>query len=184
MLIIGLGNPGAEYQNTRHNVGFMAVDRIVHRLNFSWKSSSKFKANIASGIVRDQKITIAKPETYMNLSGMSASLIKTYYNIPIEDVVVIHDELDVEIGLLKYKIGGGSAGHNGIKSLDQHIGGGYHRVRIGISRPEFTGQVSSYVLSNFTKEEQLIIDDVINNLSNSYRELITKNFKDIIEQQR
>ncbi len=180
MLIVGLGNPGAEYKNTRHNVGFMAVERIASRLNLIWKTSSKFKANIASGNVGGKKIILTQPDTFMNLSGTSISLIKSYYNIPIEDIIVIHDDLDIKTGLIKYKMGGGSAGHNGIKSLDQHIGNNYHRIRIGIGRPEFESAVSSYVLSDFSKDEMPGINSLLEHLSNSYIELIEKNFKAIV----
>ncbi len=180
MLIVGLGNPGSEYKNTRHNVGFMAARQIANRLNLIWKSSSKFKANIASGNIDNNKIILVQPETFMNLSGTSVSLIKSYYNIPLEDVIVIHDDLDIEIGLMKYKMGGGSAGHNGIKSLDQHIGSGYHRLRIGISRPEFASMVSSYVLSDFKEDEITIINSLLDKLANSHIELIAKNFKAIV----
>lgn len=180
MLIVGLGNPGAEYQETRHNVGFMAVELLAHRLNFSWKPTSKFKADIAIGTFQDKKIILVKPQTYMNLSGIAVGLVKSFYNIPIEDILVIHDELDVKLGAMKYKQGGGAAGHNGIKSLDQNIGNNFHRLRVGIGRPEFEGQVSSYVLSKFEKNEQPIIENVLARIENSYMELLDKKFADIV----
>jgi PTH1 family peptidyl-tRNA hydrolase len=179
MLVVGLGNPGAEYYNTRHNIGFKAVDIISDRLNLSWKESSKFRADIASGSFQGAKIIIAKPNTYMNLSGESISLIKNYYNVKIDDIVVFHDELDIPLGTMKYKIGGGSAGHNGIKSLDQHITPQYHRIRIGIGRPE-RGDVSNFVLSNFSESEKEIIIKLLDHIKDNSSELIEKKFNSIV----
>ncbi len=180
MLIVGLGNPGAEYRSTRHNIGFRAVELLADRLNFSWKTSLKFKAEVAAGNFANQKIILVKPNTYMNLSGESISIIKEYYNIPIADVVVLHDELDIKLGVVKYKQAGGSAGHNGIKSLDQHIGNNYHRIRIGIGRPEHSGEVSSYVLSKFSKEDELTVAEVLENIASQYKLLLQKDFTSIV----
>lgn len=179
MLIIGLGNPGAEYHNTRHNIGFRAVDFIVDRLSFSWKNSSKFRADIASGSLFGNKLIIAKPTSFMNLSGEPASMIKNYYNIKLEDIIVFHDDLDIPLGSIKYKIGGGSAGHNGIKSLDSCIGKEYHRVRVGIGRPD-KGEVANYVLSNFQSEENNIIEKLLKTIADNYSLLIEKKFDSIV----
>ena len=161
MLIVGLGNPGSEYKNTRHNVGFMTVDAIASKHNFTWKTDSKMIGEIASGFINTKKVILLKPSTFMNLSGQSVSLVKNYYKFDVSDVFVIQDELDIPTGTVKYKIGGGSGGHNGIKSLDSCIGTMYHRIRIGIDKPDDKDIMSDYVLSNFTNTERIVIDEKI-----------------------
>ncbi len=152
-LIVGLGNPGKSYQYTRHNIGFMAAERIANRYNFtSFITSSKFLAEISEGSIDHQKIFLIKPTTYMNLSGESVQKLKSYYKIDLSDIIVIHDDIDLEFGKIKVKVGGGHAGHNGLRSLDQHISKDYLRVRIGIGRPA-NEEVSDYVLNKFSKEE-------------------------------
>ena len=180
MLIVGLGNPGAEYSNTRHNIGFVASDIIAEKLGFSWKESAKFQAIIASGTFESEKIIIAKPQTYMNLSGKSVSILKNYYNIETKDVLVFHDEIDIPLGELRYKQGGGFAGHNGLKSLDQSIGKDYHRIRIGVGRPEGQDEVSNYVLGHFTKVENTILEKTLNHIEINHLELIKRNFANIV----
>jgi peptidyl-tRNA hydrolase, PTH1 family len=179
MLIVGLGNPGLEYQNTRHNAGFMAVDLISNRLNFSFSNSTKFKCLISTGIYQNKKLVIIKPLTYMNLSGESVSLIKNYYNIESEDIFVFHDEIDLPISSVKMKIGGSHAGHNGLKSIDKHIGQNYYRIRIGVGRPENGQDVASYVLGKFSKEERNHIDKITELLSDKLDEILSKQFKNI-----
>lgn len=180
MLIIGLGNPGAEYINTRHNIGFKAVEAIASSLNCSFKIHSKFKSEIATAQYLGNKIILLKPQTYMNLSGEAVSIAKNYYNIPINNIVVFHDEMDIKLGTMRYKIGGGSAGHNGIKSIDQHIGKEYNRVRIGIGRPENGQEVADYVLSKFASSEKNTINRVLEHIAASYSGLLTGDFNSII----
>lgn len=153
-LIVGLGNPGRQYFNTRHNVGFIAVDHIISRYNCLGSTSSKFDAELASGIIEGHKICLAKPMTYMNLSGRAVASICAYYKIPQKHLIVIHDDIDLEVGQLKAKLGGGSGGHNGLKSIDQHIGNNYFRIRIGVGRPDQVSiEVADYVLGQFKTEE-------------------------------
>lgn len=178
MLIIGLGNPGSEYINTRHNAGFMALDSIADSLGAAWQK--KFDGEFANILYQGKKIYLLKPSTYMNLSGKSASLVKNYYKIQNSDIVVMHDELDLDLGELRYKVGGGSAGHNGIKSLDSSIGKDYHRVRIGISRPDDKMDPSDYVLGKFTKDEQIIMDEVIADITRNFDLIISSNFEEFI----
>ena len=159
MLIVGLGNPGSEYKNTRHNVGFMAIDAIASQYNFTWKTDSKMMGEIASGFIGTQKVILLKPTTFMNLSGQSVSLVKNYYRFETSDIFVIQDEIDIPTGVIKYKIGGGSGGHNGIKSLDSTIGNMYHRIRIGVDKTDDKDMVSDYVLSNFTNSERIVINE-------------------------
>ncbi|MGV2432988.1 MAG UNVERIFIED_CONTAM: aminoacyl-tRNA hydrolase [Rickettsiaceae bacterium] len=146
MLIVGLGNPGSEYKATRHNAGFLAIDSIADYLSCNWQHSSKFSGDIATTIHDGKKIILFKPGNYMNLSGLPVSQVKSYYKIDNSNIFVMHDELDLEAGDLRYKFAGGSAGHNGIKSLDASIGNNYHRIRIGIGKPFDKDQVSDFVL--------------------------------------
>jgi PTH1 family peptidyl-tRNA hydrolase len=147
-LIVGLGNIGKEYQLNRHNVGFLAVDYLIDTFNVS-KISSKFKGEL----FKSDKFLFLKPSTFMNLSGESVVLVKNYYKIENDDIIIIHDDIDLNLGALKFKKGGGHGGHNGVKSIDKHIGIDYYRIRIGVGRPEKKEDVVKYVLSNFKKEE-------------------------------
>jgi PTH1 family peptidyl-tRNA hydrolase len=162
-LIVGLGNPGDEYKNTRHNIGFHVLDKIAETNNCYFTLEKKFLAQIAIFTKNNQKILLAKPTTYMNNSGQSITLIKNYYKISNDNIFVFHDELDIKFSQIKTKIGGGSAGHNGLKSLDQFIGNDYNRIRIGIGRPENKlFDISNYVLSKFTPNELENLDNIIN----------------------
>lgn len=152
-LICGLGNFGKEYEKTRHNAGFMAVDDLF----FSYGKSDflkKFDGLISDGEILGEKVIFAKPQTYMNLSGICVNQICKFYKIKPENVIILHDELDVKIGQIKVKQGGGNAGHNGLKSIDSYIGKDYFRIRIGISRPENENfEISDWVLSKFSQNE-------------------------------
>lgn len=132
-LVAGLGNPGSEYENTRHNVGFMVVDLLARRQKAAF--SSKFKGEVAQASLGGQSTLLLKPQTYMNLSGQSVQPAMAFYKVPLENIIVVHDELDLELGTMKLKIGGSPGGHNGIKSIDQSIGPNYYRIRAGIGHP-------------------------------------------------
>jgi len=153
VLIIGLGNPGAAYKHTRHNVGFMAVDFLAGS-DAKWK-----KEKDALTVHMDSsghKIVIAKPQTFMNNSGVSAQALMNFYKVPIENLVVIHDDMDLKVGSVREKVGGGSAGHNGIKSIDNHVGKEYNRIRIGIGHPRDVNlpmDPADWVLGKFSKDE-------------------------------
>ncbi len=153
-LIAGLGNPGAKYAGNRHNVGFMAVDQLSNR----WGAPSfreKFKGEFTKVAVRDADVVLLKPMTYMNLSGESVQEAMRFFKVPLERVLAVHDELDLELGVVRLKIGGGTAGHNGLRSMVTHCGGpGFMRCRIGIGRPE-RGRPESYVLSDFSSLERV-----------------------------
>lgn len=132
-LVVGLGNPGKEYENTRHNIGFMVVDVLAARQRASF--ASKFKGELAQVSLAGQPAVLLKPQTYMNLSGQSVQAAMAFYKIALEQIVVVHDELDLPLGTMKLKIGGSPGGHNGLKSIDQHIGANYYRIRAGIGHP-------------------------------------------------
>jgi len=173
ILIVGLGNPGADYKNTRHNVGFIAADRLSDRYNFTWQHKTKFKADIAMGDCELGKVILCKPSTFMNLSGEAVRAILSFYNIPLEKMIVIHDDLDLPLAKIKYKIAGGAGGHNGLKSLDRLIGANYHRIRIGIDRPEDSRyDVSDYVLGKFLASEEKLILNKIETIADSLKLLI------------
>lgn len=152
-LIVGLGNPGSEYALNRHNVGFMAVDEIVRRHNFA-PYKQKFSALIAEGRLGTEKVLIIKPQTFMNLSGQAVGEAMRFYKLEADDVIVLYDEIDLAPAKFRVKFGGGVAGHNGLKSMTQHIGNDYHRVRIGVGRPVQKNQVANYVLGNFGKSDK------------------------------
>ncbi|NLH83213.1 MAG: aminoacyl-tRNA hydrolase [Phyllobacteriaceae bacterium] len=163
LLFVGLGNPGAEYARNRHNIGFMAVDAIVRRHGFSpWRA--KFHGEVCEGTIGDEKIVALKPTTYMNDSGRAVVACCQFYKIEPKDVVVFHDELDLDPGRLKVKLGGGHAGHNGLRSIGAHIGPDYRRVRLGIGHPGSKDRVTSHVLGDFAKVDrdwlEPLLDDV------------------------
>jgi peptidyl-tRNA hydrolase, PTH1 family len=166
LLLVGLGNPGQKYEHNRHNIGYVAVDEIVHRHSFGpWKS--RFQGVVSEGRLGSKKVLALKPATFMNLSGQSVGEAMRFYKLGLEDVVVLHDELALEPGKMKVKAGGGSAGNNGIKSISQHIGPDYRRVRIGIGHPGDKNKVSGYVLHDFAKADQDWIDDLIPAMSDA-----------------
>ena len=163
-LFVGLGNPGKKYTNNRHNIGFMALNQIANDHSFSpWKN--KFQGQITDGKLGDEKVILLKPETFMNLSGQSVSETIKFYKIKIEDIIVFHDELDLAPAKLRVKISGGHAGHNGLRSIHQHIGADYHRVRMGIGRPGHKDRVANYVLSDFAKNDQNWLQDLLFGIS-------------------
>ena len=180
LLFIGLGNPGRQYENTRHNVGFMVVDAISDHHNFL-AEKSKFNAVYKEGKIAGKKVVLFKPTTYMNKSGIAVSEIKKFYKIPLENIYVFYDDLDLAFSKVKTKIGGGSGGHNGIKSLDQFIGKNYKRIRIGIDHPGHKDQVSDYVLKNFKSDERIVIDQLCDKIAQNIETLLQGNDPVFIE---
>lgn len=163
-LFVGLGNPGAKYAQNRHNIGFMAVDRIASDHGFGpWRS--KFQGLISEGQLDGEKIVLLKPETFMNRSGQSVGEAARFYKLEPADIVVFHDEIDLAPGKLRVKQGGGHAGHNGLRSLHGHIGDGYGRVRMGVGHPGHKDAVAVYVLKDFAKADQDWLDDMLRGIS-------------------
>jgi len=160
LLFVGLGNPGAQYADNRHNVGFKIVEAIQQTYKFP-EFTSKFQGLVSTGQIGTEKVILLKPLTYMNLSGQSVGECMRFYKIPVDQVYVFYDEIDLVLGKIKVKQGGGAAGHNGIKSLDAHLGKDYWRVRFGVSRPLHSQQVSSYVLQDFSSNEKPDVQDLI-----------------------
>ncbi|KIM07724.1 MAG: peptidyl-tRNA hydrolase [Sulfurovum sp. FS08-3] len=153
-LLIGLGNPGSHYEGTRHNIGFCVIDSLVSSLNAKNISKSSFYGEL----YRTHDTLFLKPTTYMNLSGKSVIAVKNFFKVEISEIIVVHDDLDLPFGALKFKVGGGSGGHNGLKSIDSAIGKEYLRIRMGIGKPLYKSQVSDYVLAKFTHDEQASIE--------------------------
>lgn len=160
-LIVGLGNPGNEYDKTRHNVGFMAVDELAQAYDFA-PFKAKFDGIIAEGKIANEKVYILKPHTYMNLSGNSVVKAANFYKILPQNIIVIHDDMDLPVGKLKAKLGGGAGGHNGLRSIDAAITPNYNRIRIGVGHPNQGGEaVVNHVLSRFSKVDAEIIEKEI-----------------------
>ncbi len=171
-LFVGLGNPGARYAMNRHNVGFMAVDRIAADHGFPpWRA--KFQGEVSEGRLGAERVVLLKPHTFMNLSGQSVGEAMRFFRVEPADIVVFHDELDLAPGRVRVKDGGGHAGHNGLRSLHQHIGDGYRRVRIGIGHPGHKDRVAAYVLSDFAKADQDWVDDLLRGISDGAPALAT-----------
>lgn len=169
-LIVGLGNPGGKYARNRHNIGFMAVDRIAEDHGFApWKS--KFQGQVSEGRLGTEKVMLLKPETFMNLSGQSVGEAMRFYKLGSEDVIVIHDELDLAPGKARLKQGGGHAGHNGLRSIHGHIGEDYTRLRLGIGHPGRKDLVSAYVLHDFAKADADWLDDLLRGISDGAPQL-------------
>lgn len=173
-LIAGLGNYPKEYNLTRHNAGFIAVNYIQEHNNFEdWNESKKFLCDISKGELFNQDVILIKPNTYMNLSGDSVIKVMNFYKLKAEDLIVLHDELDFNFGVVKVSQSRNSAGHNGIKSINSYVKEQYNRIRIGIGRPENKDyDISNYVLSKFTKEEQEKLDEISKNVVLTIKTLI------------
>ncbi len=161
ILIVGLGNPGSAYSNTRHNVGFMAVDALAPK-KAVWKKEKNALTT------KSENMILAKPQTFMNLSGLAVQALMAFYKIPLENIVVIHDDIDLKLGDVREKVGGGSAGHNGIKSIDGAVGRDYHRIRIGVGRSDQSIDTSDWVLGHFSSQEQEVINKIITEIVDNF----------------
>lgn len=161
-LIVGLGNVGQKYHETKHNVGFMTLDYIAEKLGLNFQEDKTFKALIASTVIAGEKVYLVKPTTYMNNSGISVRVLLAFYNINRYDLLVIYDDLDMEVGKLRFRQKGSAGGHNGIKSIIAHIGSNeFDRLKIGIGRPKTNISVVNHVLSKFDTEDRIVIDNII-----------------------
>ena len=173
ILLVGLGNPTPDSNNNRHNVGFKIIDSINKKFGLT-KHKPKFKGLLTTGNISNKKVYAIKPLTFMNNSGICIRELIEYFKIDVEDVIVFHDDLDVDFTKIKTKFGGSSAGHNGIESIDKFIGKDYYRVRVGIGKPEKKMEVSDFVLANFTEEEKVDLEKIVQNIIDSMPILIDK----------
>jgi PTH1 family peptidyl-tRNA hydrolase len=161
-LIVGLGNPGTEYEPTRHNAGFWFVDELARRCQQNFRVEARFHSEIARCVLQGAECRLQKPQTYMNRSGQAVRALMQFFRIPVEQILVVHDELDLPAGTIKLKKGGGHGGHNGLRDLISHLGNAaFYRLRIGIDHPGHKDQVVDYVLKQPGKQERRSIDDAI-----------------------
>ena len=173
ILFVGLGNPSPDNENNRHNIGFKIIDAINQKFSLS-KQKPKFKGLLTTGNIGNKKVYAIKPLTFMNNSGICIRELIEYFKIDAENVVVFHDDLDVDFGKIKAKFGGSSAGHNGIESIDKFIGKDYSRVRIGIGKPNGNNDTVEHVLKDFDEEEKVELENITKNIANSLPILLDK----------
>ena len=176
LLLVGLGNPGPNNNNNRHNIGFKIIDAINHQFSLS-KQKPKFKGLLTTGNIDNKKVYAIKPLTFMNNSGTCIKELIEYFKIDAKDVFVFHDDMDIDLGKVKAKFGGSSAGHNGIESLDKNIGKSYSRIRIGIGRPKNNSTGADHVLDNFSSDEKQSVDAINSNIVESLSLLIKKDLE-------
>jgi PTH1 family peptidyl-tRNA hydrolase len=170
-LIVGLGNPGPNYQHNRHNVGQMVLDELARRMGASFKSH-KTSSHIAEGRLNQSKVVLAKSNGYMNTSGAPVAALCKFFSVQPDQLIVVHDELDIPFGELRTKFSGGHAGHNGLRDIIAHLGNDYHRVRFGIGRPPGQMEVSDFVLQNFSPVERKELDVLIALAADKVEELV------------
>ncbi|KRD17337.1 MULTISPECIES: aminoacyl-tRNA hydrolase [unclassified Streptomyces] len=176
-LIVGLGNPGPEHAMNRHNVGFMAADLLATRLGGRFKRAGRAQAQVVEGRIGppgtgSRRVVLAKPMSFMNLSGGPVNALRDFYKVPLANVVAVHDELDIDYGVLRLKLGGGDNGHNGLKSMTKAMGAEYHRVRFGIGRPPGRMQVADFVLKDFSSAERKELDYFVDRAADAAEALV------------
>ncbi|KXT73111.1 aminoacyl-tRNA hydrolase [Streptococcus gallolyticus] len=161
-MIVGLGNPGSKYHETRHNIGFMAIDRLAKDFNVTFSEEKNFKAEVGSCFINGEKVYLVKPTTFMNNSGIAVHALLTYYNISIEDFLVIYDDLDMEVGRIRLRQKGSAGGHNGIKSIIAHTGTqAFDRIKVGIGRPKQGRSVVDHVLGKFDQDDYITVTNTL-----------------------
>ncbi|HEM9266132.1 TPA: aminoacyl-tRNA hydrolase [Streptococcus agalactiae] len=182
-MIVGLGNPGSKYNDTKHNIGFMAVDRIVKNLDVNFTEDKNFKAEIGSDFINGEKIYFIKPTTFMNNSGIAVKALLTYYNISIKDMIIIYDDLDMEVGKIRFRQKGSAGGHNGIKSIIAHLGTQeFDRIKVGIGRPNGRMTVINHVLGKFDKNDEIMISNTLDKVDNAVNYYLqTNDFQKIMQ---
>lgn len=178
-MLVGLGNPGREYERNRHNVGFMVVDRLCDSDDsLAWTGASRFRCELAKGTLGRRQVVLARPHTFMNLSGRCVGPLARFYRVPAQRIVVIHDDVDLALGRLKVKAGGGDGGHKGLRSTAQELGSSeFIRIRFGVGRPR-RGEVADHVLSDFYPDEEKLRDDSISRAAKAARAVITRGVKE------
>jgi PTH1 family peptidyl-tRNA hydrolase len=176
-LVVGLGNPGPEYARNRHNVGFMVADLLAERIGGKFKRAGKAQAQVVEGRIgppgpANRRVILAKPMSYMNLSGGPVNALREFYKVPVANIVAVHDELDIDYGVLRLKLGGGDNGHNGLKSMTKAMGPDYHRARFGIGRPPGRMQVADFVLKDFSSAERKELDYLVDRAADAVECLV------------
>ena len=181
-LIVGLGNPGSEYAQTRHNAGFWYVERLAQQYGISLKADPKYKGISGRGKIEGQDVRLLLPTTFMNLVGQSVVPFAKFYQIAPEAILIAHDELDMNPGVIRLKTGGGHGGHNGLRDIVPHIGANFHRLRIGIGHPGSKERVSGHVLSKAPSSEQALMDDAIHHALSRIKLLVNGEFQQAMNQ--
>ena len=182
-LIVGLGNPGPNYSQTRHNVGFMAIDEIISFYGFSrCKVKKRPHGEFTNGQVDSNKLILLKPLSFMNESGKPVGEAMRYYGLDTSQIVVFHDEIDLVLGKIRVKFGGGHAGHNGIRDIEKHVGNGFFRVRVGVGRPDTKSLVSRHVLGNFSRSDRIIVEPMLKLLAEKIPLLLAQNTSDYMNE--
>jgi len=182
-LIVGLGNPGQQYEKTRHNAGFLFLDYLLEHFSGSWSKESKFHGLVSNVFVGGNKIVLLKPQTFMNRSGLSLASVARFYKMDSSEILVVHDELDFEVGVVKLKMGGGHAGHNGLRDIMTSLGEkGFYRARLGIGRPVSAKPVVDYVLSNFSKSDQEKLLNAFDLLDGQMDKIVSGDFSSAMSQ--
>jgi len=172
-IIVGLGNPGSEYVNTRHNAGFWFVDEVVRKFGGNFKAERKFHGDVARSTINAQQVWLLKPDTFMNLSGQSVLALMQFYKIKLENILVVHDDLDLPVGTLKLKLGGGHGGHNGLRDIISRCGGnGFQRIRLGIGHPGNKDKVTGHVLKKASTDDQISIENNIDQVINVLDQIV------------
>lgn len=173
-LIVGLGNPGKKYERTRHNVGFVIVDKLATTYGLRFVPAKKLQADIAKGELESKRVVFLKPETFMNNSGLAVHAALSFYKLTPDDLIVVHDDKDIPLGETRVQVGRGSAGHNGIKSIFECLGTkNFTRIRVGVAPAVILhGDTANFVLSNFTKEEQMVLKEVLGHVTEELKQLI------------
>jgi PTH1 family peptidyl-tRNA hydrolase len=180
ILFVGLGNPGSQYENTRHNIGFKVIDKLVDDCAIKGLPARDIsKTSFQGKLYRAANSLFLKPTTFMNLSGKSVQPVKDFFKVELEDIIVIHDDIDLPFGAVRFKRGGGHGGHNGLRSLDAHITKEYLRVRVGVGKPERKSQVSDYVLHDFSQDEVPMLETLIAHVAKSCELLPTQELDDV-----
>jgi len=170
-LIVGLGNPEEKYTKTRHNFGFRVVDALAEKYKID-NHQKKFNADLNKGKIEGEDVVLVKPLTYMNRSGIAIKEAKTFFKITLDKIIVIHDDVDLALGKIKIKTGGGDGGHNGLKSIDENIGKNYLRIRLGVGRPEHGGDTADFVLKKFNSDEEKIVSKIINRVVEDFPQIL------------
>ena len=175
ILFVGLGNPGSQYEDTRHNIGFKVIDKLVDDFQARDISKTSFQGKL----YRTANSLFLKPTTFMNLSGTSVQSVKHFFKVELKDIIVIHDDIDLPFGAVRFKKGGGHGGHNGLKSIDTHLTKEYLRVRIGVGKPEHKSQVSDYVLHDFSQDEMTVLPRLISHVAKACKSLMDEELNEV-----
>jgi len=179
-LFVGLGNPGSQYENTRHNIGFKVIDKLVDDCAIKGLPARDIsKISFQGRLYRSASSLFLKPTTFMNLSGQSLQTVKNFFKVELEDIIVIHDDIDLPFGAVRFKKGGGHGGHNGLRSIDSHITKEYLRVRVGVGKPEHKSQVADYVLHDFSENESKVLDQLIDHVAKACKVMLSEELNEV-----